>query len=345
MHGLSIGRSRHEVLLELNGDAADTIGTITLAGVHLPNVLTVIVRVGSVTSGVVRHLECRVRVVPREIELSTRDASHLVGVGPSLPIPIASKARSRRRRVLGGAVTRIRRRQRGAGPRPSRELVPCSFVQFVGTLITLVLCDLLLAPNVVCLTANTTVEVGLDGSESSQSLASSQGLCHLLTADPVTPVAQPGIVVLGLVEINEQAPVNAHQPVSLQLVQLRDGYAGHFGPRPVLEGVVVEELAAKQQGDGQHSPDLSLMRMEVTGHLQTVYSFGEVVHAEENGCFGETRRGQNLRAEFAEGTRDGRPRSNQLDCHLGNVFSHHVDLIVEDSANTSTRHIVEVLVG
>lgn len=49
-----------------------------------------------------------------------------------------------------------------------------------------------------------------------------------------------------------------------QRVELLDGDAAHFGPGPILKRVVVEELAPEEQCNGQHSPDLTLGRLEWT---------------------------------------------------------------------------------
>lgn len=203
----------------------------------------------------------------------------------------------------------------------------------------LVLSNLLLVPKAVSLAARAS-EVGLDGGdEAGQSLPAGQGLCHLLASHPLGPIIHPRIVVLAALQVDVEAPSDAHEPLSLQLVQLGDRNARHLGPRSVLEGVVVEKLAAEKQSDGQHPPDLSLDGMEGSEGLQAIDSLGEVVHAKQDGGLGQAGGRQDLRDEFSKRRRDWGTRRDQFDSHLGNVFGHGVDLIVEDSTNASARHI------
>lgn len=208
---------------------------------------------------------------------------------------------------------------------------------------TLVLSNLLLTPDFIRLVlvrlAGRANKVGLDGSDQgSDPLAVGHRLGHLLAVHPVTPAVQPRVVIFAALQVDVEVPVNATKPVRLELVQLRHRDTRDLGPRAVLERVVVEELAAKEQGDGQHPPDLSLMRVEGTQLLQAIDSLRQIIHSEENRSLGQTCRRQDLRDELAEGGGNVRSRGDQLNSHLGDVLGHHIDLVVEDSTNTSTRH-------
>lgn len=123
-----------------------------------------------------------------------------------------------------------------------------------------------------------------------------------------------------------------------QSVELGDGNTAHLRPGAVLEGVVVQKLAAKQKRDCQHAPDLTLRnRVGRVVLLEGVDALRKVVHAKENGALGETRRREDLRNELAEGGRDGgaRQRHDDTGGHLGNELGHVVNLVVEDSADAS----------
>lgn len=78
------------------------------------------------------------------------------------------------------------------------------------------------------------------------------------------------------------------EPFRFQSIQLRYSNAADLGPRPVLERVVVEELAAQQQRNREQSPNLSFGGLEGTLRFASVYTLGQIVETEENGGAGKT---------------------------------------------------------
>ena len=127
------------------------------------------------------------------------------------------------------------------------------------------------------------MDVGLDWwDEGGQSLSAGLSLLSLLVLLPLLPAVQPSIIVLAPVQIDIEAPTDRTEPFLLQGVELLDGNTTGLGPRTVLERVVIKKLAAKEQADGQHSPDLTLGRLQRTSGGQHVRSLGEVVHAEKD---------------------------------------------------------------
>ena len=48
------------------------------------------------------------------------------------------------------------------------------------------------------------------------------------------------------------------QPFTLIIVELCDGNVAHFSPRLVLECVIIQKLASKNEGNGDHFVECSL---------------------------------------------------------------------------------------
>lgn len=68
---------------------------------------------------------------------------------------------------------------------------------------------------------------------------------------PVVPVSAPrGESVLLVIDAIVDLPLEGEKPLEFQLVQFGDGDIADFGPRFVLESVVVQKLATQQQCDG-----------------------------------------------------------------------------------------------
>lgn len=107
-------------------------------------------------------------------------------------------------------------------------------------------------------------------------------------------------------------PLEAKEPLELHGVEISDGNAADFSPGAVLEGVVVEELAAEQEAGSEHTVDLSgsrcrrrrrrcldSSRVDVGGG-EHPHARGQVVEAEEDGGARQTRRRKDLGDVFAE---------------------------------------------
>ncbi len=187
-----------------------------------------------------------------------------------------------------------------------------------------------------------TSKIDIDGRNArGQAIAACLGLLPLLGVLPLLPVGQPGVVVLAFVEVDVEAPADGSQPLVFQGVELLDGNAAHLRPRLVLEGVVVEELAPQQERNGQHAPDLAFGVVVLPGGVHHVDTLGQVVHSKKDGGAGESGGGQDLRDELAKRSVDSAPGHDQARRHLGHVVSHQLDLVVEDSADTS-GHLDEV---
>lgn len=173
--------------------------------------------------------------------------------------------------------------------------------------------------------------LGVDsGDKRSESLAAGLGCLSLLHLLPVPPVLEPCLVILAKVKVDIEAPAHGFDPFKLKSIKLADGNAADFRPGAILEGVVVEELAAEKQRDGKISPDLTLRGLVRSHTLQSVDPLGEIVHSQENGSAGKSRGSENLRDKLAEGRSDRRLGGDDANRHLSNVFSHHVDLVIED---------------
>lgn len=70
---------------------------------------------------------------------------------------------------------------------------------------------------------------------------------HGSLGTPILPVRQPGSEsILLAVDALMKLPVKRKEPVKFHCVQFSNRNVADFGPRPVLEGVVVEELAAQK---------------------------------------------------------------------------------------------------
>lgn len=191
--------------------------------------------------------------------------------------------------------------------------------------------NLLLVPRVVVPS-----DVGVDRRDAT--VARGLGLQPLLVLQPFLPVRQPRLVVLALVEIDVESPINGVQPLIFQSVQLLDWDVADLGPRLVLEGVVIEEFAAQHQSNRHHSPNLTLRVGLLAGVAHHVDSLRQVVHAEQDGGAGEPGRGEDLRDKFSEPPVDRVCRHDDASRHLGNVIGLELDIVVEHGADTTARH-------
>lgn len=98
--------------------------------------------------------------------------------------------------------------------------------------------------------------VGVDGGQGTtrRLLRSSDCICA-----PGLPVATPRREsILLIVDTVVDLPVEGEEPLKFHFVQLGDGDIADFGPRLVLESVVIQELASQKESDS-----------EETGHLAT----------------------------------------------------------------------------
>lgn len=147
---------------------------------------------------------------------------------------------------------------------------------------------------------------------------------------PQLPVGKPGRKAVMLV-VNSvmDLPLKGEEPVELHGVEFGDGDVADFGPGLVLEGVVVQELAPEQQGDGKHAIDLAAAGAEDLAGGQQAHAVGQVEQTQQDGGAGQTRRGQDLIDILPELRRDGRSWAdassevNIREVDLGDVQSIH----------------------
>ena len=148
-------------------------------------------------------------------------------------------------------------------------------------------------------------------------------------------------------------PFEGKEPVELHGVEFGDGNVADFGPRLVLEGVVVQELAPQQQGDGEHAVDLTAAGAVNLAGGQQAHAVGQVEKTQQDGGAGQTRRGQDLIDILPKLRRDGRSWADassevnirEVDLgdvqsihslgHLSHKVGHLIHLVVQMGGDTS----------
>lgn len=271
---LAITMSR-EILGRLHqGSRSSTLLAVTVghAG-RFPYVLAVVVerRVAGMVAASVRCVmkgaEPRAALVGALRGTATND-------GSIEPFVVSRVHRGGRVSILWRTIARVRWRQRSG-------LVPLVVVAPVTTigsrrrrLVTLqarqplVLGNLLLVPGGIGKLVARPGHFSIDGrDERGKAFPAGLGLVSLLGLQPLLPVSQPSLVVLALVQVDVKTPVDGAQPLVFQGVELLHSDAAHFRPRLVLEGVVVEELAAEKKRDGKHPPDLTFGVVVLSGSM------------------------------------------------------------------------------
>ena len=78
--------------------------------------------------------------------------------------------------------------------------------------------------------------------------------CFSLPGLPMIPPCHDAMLFM---RVDMEVPFNRNQPFHLESVELRHGEPCYFGPRSVLKGIVIQELATKEQCDGEHAVDLA----------------------------------------------------------------------------------------
>lgn len=75
------------------------------------------------------------------------------------------------------------------------------------------------------------MDVGLDWwDEGGQSLSAGLGLLSLLVLLPLLPAVEPRVVILALIQVDIEAPVDCTKPLVFQRVKLLHRNAAHFRP-------------------------------------------------------------------------------------------------------------------
>ena len=104
--------------------------------------------------------------------------------------------------------------------------------------------------------------------------------------DPIPPVLGQQLVLVVLAGIDEERPAESEEPLSLERVELAQVHTTHLGPRSVLKGAIVEELAAEDEGDGQHTIRVGRGDLILTQRRQSGHAHSHVVQGQQDGGAG-----------------------------------------------------------
>jgi len=184
-----------------------------------------------------------------------------------------------------------------------------------------------------------TAEVrGVDGSESRRSGGS-------LPLDPSLPCAFVLAESLRAFGVDVEIPADLLQPILLQQVEFLHRDVGDFGPRFVLEGVVVQKLRGKKQRNGQKAVHVVVLSGH-SGHLRLGHPLSQIAQTEENGRAGQSGRRQNLIDELPVAGQQlvvTHLTEDQALSHGADKIRHLLHVIVEVSRNTTGRLLLRLL--
>ena len=111
------------------------------------------------------------------------------------------------------------------------------------------------------------------------------------------PLLRPVLPALVLHGVAVKLVIDSVQPLHLQTVELADVDAADFRPRPIDEGVVVQELAAEHERDSEKTEQVGV---GLGLSVQHGHPLVQVEHAEQDGGRGQPRRTQHLVNPLAE---------------------------------------------
>lgn len=168
------------------------------------------------------------------------------------------------------------------------------------------------------------------------------------------PVATPrSKTILVIIDSVVDLPVEGKEPFQLQRVQFSDRDAANFGPRFVLESVVVKELASEQKRNREEARHLATAGRVHARRGKHAHPRSQIVETQKDGRAWQTGRGQDLEDIFPKLRRNGRSwvdASRQVNIcqvdfgcvqsiHSLGHFSHEVGhlfhLIIQMGRNTS----------
>lgn len=142
----------------------------------------------------------------------------------------------------------------------------------------------------------------------------------------VDPYALPRVPSMLFLWFAVKLEVDSDEPLSLHAVQVCNGDAANICPGAVDEGVVIKELATKNQGDGEQAEQLLFGPRMVT---QLVHACRQVEHAEEDGSRGQASSAKDLVDPFAERGRSHAGWHDQLKSHFAHEVGHDVHIVIE----------------
>jgi hypothetical protein len=185
------------------------------------------------------------------------------------------------------------------------------------------------------------LNVGIDRCERHGSKTFESGLAlQVLGLAPIGPAVKPCLEIVALLEVDIQAPSHRLQPVMLHSVQVLNSDAADLRPGAILERVIVQEFAAQEEADGEHTPNRPIADLETTGRtsIDDVHASREVVHTEKDSRAWESGRGEQARDELAECWRDRRSWIDDALSHLCDILRDLINFVVEHGTHTTRSH-------
>lgn len=86
-----------------------------------------------------------------------------------------------------------------------------------------------------------------------------------------------------IVDAAMNLPLKREEPVNFQGIQLSDRDAADFGPRLVLEGIIVKELASQKEGDSEPAGQLAAARGVHPSRRKHAHPRSQIVQAQKDG--------------------------------------------------------------
>lgn len=139
--------------------------------------------------------------------------------------------------------------------------------------------------------------------------------------------------------VEVQVVTDREEPFTFHLVEKLDIETANFGPRTIDEGVVIKELAADNQGDGEDLVDVVFVELWNGHAAESRDPLRHVEETQEQRRRWKPSRGQNLQNPLAVArARKGKvqilarqPLGDQIMACVGDEVGHHVEVIVEAS--------------
>lgn len=323
----------HEVLLLLSVGLAEVAVAISGSRDMIPNawIITMVREVrGVVASKMVRRNVCSVGLWLIDSSRSVEDRPIVVSWSSTSRTHILRGVQSR---VGSGRRCEVRSRIRVGQP---STLIVCRLVArlrtFKGSCLDVAI--------VVLRVLAWTLDVGVDRCKrhGSKTLESSLAL-HVLGLAPIGPALEPCLEVIAGLEVDVQIPSHCLQPVMFHAIQISNGDVAHLGPGAILERVIVQEFTSKQETDGEHTPEDTIICFEGTaGSSDDIHATREIVHTQEDSRTRKSGGGEQAGDELAESWRDRRRWKDDTLSHLRNILRDLVNFVVEHGTHTTGSH-------
>lgn len=123
--------------------------------------------------------------------------------------------------------------------------------------------------------------VGVEGGQGATRRLPSSSDC---LCAPGLPVATPRREsILFIVDAVVDLPLECEEPLKFHFVQLSDGDVADFGPRFVLESVVIQELASQKESNGEEARHLATAGSVHASRRQHPHPRRQIVETQKNG--------------------------------------------------------------